>query len=299
TGGSDMLVRLLPSSDSARLGRRVVTDALNLLGRHDLVDDATLVVSELIANGVLHARTEISLTVETTALGIRVAVTDGSSILPRAGLASPSATSGRGLLLVERLSTSWGVELLASGGKVVWADIEQVAVVGNASTAEDLLELWDNDGWPSDPLPETCIEVRVDVDVQLMLASRVHTDDLVRELQLTLINASARVTAAAIPPSVLWLARRLDAATEEFHDARRQMYGQTLTAAKHGFAHTTLHLQLHRHDAGAARRWLEALDEADTLTSAGILLLPPFPIAMTTFRRDYIAAIIGQVEAAA
>ncbi|MDX6227539.1 MAG: hypothetical protein QOI76_929 [Frankiales bacterium] len=293
-----MLVRLLPSSDSAQLGRRVVTDALNLLGRYDLVDDATLVVSELIANGVLHARTEISLSVESTRDGIRVAVTDGSPVLPRGGPASPSATSGRGLLLVERLSSSWGVEVLAGGGKVVWAVIDQVAVVVNASTAEDLLELWDTDAWPSDPMPGAFIEVSVDVDVQLMLASRVHTDDLVRELQLTLVNAASRVTAAATPPSILWLARRLDAATEEFHEARRQMYGQTLSAAKLGLTQTTLRLRLHRHDADAARRWLQALDEADTLTSAGILLLPPFPVAMTAFRRHYIAAIIGQVEAA-
>jgi anti-sigma regulatory factor (Ser/Thr protein kinase) len=77
-----MVVLVLPASDSAQLARRIVTDALTQLDRSDLADDARLVVSELVANGVLHARTEISLSVEPVGDGIRVAVTDGSSVLP-------------------------------------------------------------------------------------------------------------------------------------------------------------------------------------------------------------------------
>ena len=141
--------------------------------------------------------------------------------------------------------------------------------------------------------------VDIEVDVGLMLASRVHTEDLVRELQLALLNASSQVTTAPTPPSVLWLARRLDAATEEFQEPRRQIQGETLNAAKKGLTHARLHLQLRPSDADAALRWLTALDEADTLTSAGVLLAPPFKVAMTAFRRDYIWAIVRQLRAAA
>jgi hypothetical protein len=41
-------------------------------------------------------------------------------------------------------------------------------------------------------------------------------------------------------------------------------------------ARASLHLQLRRSDAVPARRRIEALDEADDLTRAGTLLLPPF-----------------------
>jgi anti-sigma regulatory factor (Ser/Thr protein kinase) len=294
---------VLPGSDSAQLARRIVTEALTRLDRSDLVDDATLVVSELVANGVLHARTEISLSVEQVGEGIRVAVTDGSSVLPIWGPASPSATSGRGLWLVERLSNAWGVEPLPGGGKVVWAELDQVVDAPEETTAADLLDLWDDDAWSTEPhhdsRAQADIAVDIEVDIGLMLASRVHTEDLVRELQLALLNASSQVTTVPTPPSVLWLARRLDAATEEFQEARRQLQGETLNAAKKGLTHATLHLQLQHSDAEAALRWLGALDEADSLTSAGILLVPPFLAAMTAFRRDYIAAIVRQLRAAA
>lgn len=50
--------------------------------------------------------------------------------------------------------------------------------------------------------------------------------------------------------------------------------------------------------AAAARRWIEALVDADTLTAAGALLVPPFPTEMTAFRQRYIAEIVEQLEAA-
>lgn len=51
---------------------------------------------------------------------------------------------------------------------------------------------------------------------------------------------------------------------------------------------------MHESDADAARRWLVAPDAADTLTASGVLLLPPFPAEMTTFRRQYIGTIVEQ-----
>jgi hypothetical protein len=207
------------------------------------------------------------------------------------------------LWLVERLSSSWGVESLAGGGKVVWAELDQINDVPDETTAADLLEMWDDDAWATEPHHDSSasaqIPVDIEVDVGLMLASRVHTEDLVRELQLTLLNAASQVTTAPTPPSVLWLARRLDAATEEFQEPRRQLQGETLNAAKKGLTRATLHLRLQRSDADAALRWLSALDEADALTSAGVLLVPPFQTAMTKFRREYIWAIVGQLRAAA
>jgi hypothetical protein len=95
---------------------------------------------------------------------------------------------------------------------------------------------------------------------------------------------------------VLRLAHQLTTATEAFYGPRRQMLNQSWTAAQRGHTSTVLHLRLHREDAERARQWLAALDEADVLTVEGVLLLPPFPPAMTAFRRSYIAAIIRGLQ---
>ena len=60
----------------------------------------------------------------------------------------------------------------------------------------------------------------------------------------------------------------------------------------------SLRLHLHRRDAGAAARWIDALVDADRLAAARALLLPPFPTEMTAFRRRYIADIVEQLQAA-
>jgi anti-sigma regulatory factor (Ser/Thr protein kinase) len=295
--GTHVQVRLAPSSDSARIARRAVSEFLVDLGRDELLPSVALIVSELVANAIMHARTEMLLSLELVDDCVRVAVTDGSSSLPRWIPASPTATSGRGLLLVERLSRSWGVDRLPAGGKAVWAQVDEESAADDSSAPDDLLELWSDEVWPAHPGADAAVDVELDIDVRAMLDSRAHTDDLVRELQLTLLNAAYRVTTSTATDSVLRLARRLDSANEEFHEARLQILSQALWAAKHRQERTTLQLRLHRSDAAAARRWLEALDEADALASAGALLLPRFPPALTSFRQGYIGAIIEQIDA--
>jgi hypothetical protein len=199
---------------------------------------------------------------------------------------------------VERLSTRWGADLLEGGGKVVWAEIDEPASdEAEETSAGDLLALWEDAEDPAHPPPAT-VPVSLEVDVVAMLESQTHTDDLVRDLQLTLLNATTRVTHAVSPPEVVHLARRCDAATEEFDDARRQIHTQALIAAEMGQARTQLRLHLRPGDTGAAGRFLEALEEADRLTRSGVLLLPPFPESMTAFRADYLHRIMEQLETA-
>jgi uncharacterized membrane protein len=135
-----------------------------------------------------------------------------------------------------------------------------------------------------------------------MLDSRAHTEDLVRDLQLTLLSvgpAADAGTATRDQTALVQLARQVDSANERFHDARRQMFDQAVSAARRHEAQTTLHLRLQHTDSVRARDWLDALDAADQLTAAGTLLLPPFPPAMTAFRRRYIGAIIDQLGTSA
>jgi anti-sigma regulatory factor (Ser/Thr protein kinase) len=293
-------VELPPSADSARAARHAVTDLLEELGRTDLIDDATLIVSELVANAIMHARTEMSLTIDSAGSGVRVTVTDTSNVLPRWTPASTTATAGRGLLLVQRLSSRWACEPLPAGGKAVWAEIDAASACPDDSSPDELLALWPDEPWPAAAAVDSdaVVEVVLDTDVEAMLASRAHTEELVRDLQLTLLNAADRHAPTESTEPVVDLARRLDSANEVFHEARRQMYNQTISAHKHGEATTTLRLKLHRTDAALARRWLQALDDADELTASGTLLVAPFPPELTAFRRHYIGAIVEQLDAA-
>ena len=85
----------------------------------DLVQDVLLMVSELASNSVRHAGTPFTVGIETDDDCIRVEVTDEGG--GDAALRSPNALepSGRGLLIVDKLSDEWGVNP-ARPGKVVW-----------------------------------------------------------------------------------------------------------------------------------------------------------------------------------
>ncbi len=293
-----MHVQLPPLSSSSSAGRVAVRQYLIDVGRMDLTPDILVVVSELIANAVMHARTKMTLSVELAGDGVQVAVTDGSHVLPHWSPRSPTSMSGRGLALVVRLSRDWGVEPLPDGGKRVWATVDATSAMNDPSSPEELLELWSDQPWPTAPVAQSGIDIDLDIDVQAMLDSRAHTEDLVRDLQLTLLSAGDAVdagTATSGDTTLVGLARQLDTANEQFHNARRQMFDQTVSAARRHQTQATLHLRLQHADADCAQRWLAALDEADRLTADGTLLLPQFPAEMTEFRRHYIGTIIDRL----
>ncbi len=66
-------------------------------GLDDAVADAELLVSELVTNAILHARSASRVKVERTGAVVRVAVCDGSSVTPRVRDYGPNAvTDGNG-----------------------------------------------------------------------------------------------------------------------------------------------------------------------------------------------------------
>lgn len=95
-----------------------------------LAEAARTIVSELVTNAVTHTDTRrigVSVT-RTGTTAVHIVVTDCSRQppLPDAGSRSDPVNlteHGRGLLLVEALSTRWGTEQLATG-KRIWADLD-------------------------------------------------------------------------------------------------------------------------------------------------------------------------------
>lgn len=105
---------------SASLARQFVCTHLAAHGLQHLVEDVRLVVTELATNAVEHARTSFILTLSMANSAVRVGIVDESTSAPVACTPLDTDTSGRGLLLVDRLSQAWGSSV-SDGLKTVWA----------------------------------------------------------------------------------------------------------------------------------------------------------------------------------
>jgi anti-sigma regulatory factor (Ser/Thr protein kinase) len=116
-------VRLDPVPESARRARLMVTEALAEAGRPQFTDSATLLVSELVTNAILHARTAIEVVVAATADGVYVGVNDRSPQLPARSGYGRQATTGRGLALVDMVASRHGTETHDDGSKTVWFEL--------------------------------------------------------------------------------------------------------------------------------------------------------------------------------
>lgn len=143
---------LPPEPGSARAARRFLQEQLEAWDLLELLDDALLALSELVNNGVMHARTPLVVSASCENGRVEIAVFDGHKGLPtvrparrdllsdldRAARveaeheaelddrdprlhvgAAGSVAGGRGLLLVDALSAEWGVSP-QSDGKAVW-----------------------------------------------------------------------------------------------------------------------------------------------------------------------------------
>jgi anti-sigma regulatory factor (Ser/Thr protein kinase) len=86
-----------------------------------VVDDVTLLASELVTNGVVHAKSALHLVSRIGDGRLRVEVHDKSG-QPPAQRAPDTTHGGYGLQLVAALADSWGW-VRTRGGKYVWAEV--------------------------------------------------------------------------------------------------------------------------------------------------------------------------------
>jgi anti-sigma regulatory factor (Ser/Thr protein kinase) len=85
-----------------------------------VLDEAALLVSELVTNAIRHGSPPLTTEVECVGTqGMQVRVSDGNPAVPAVRAATPDAESGRGTALVDLLSDAWGVEPM-DHGKAVW-----------------------------------------------------------------------------------------------------------------------------------------------------------------------------------
>jgi len=108
--------------DGPRASRQFVTETLEHWGEQRLVGDAALVVTELVTNAVIHARSESTVTLVCSPSGIRISVEDFSPVPVVRRESADVVDSGHGLGLVTAVTSSWGVDA-TSHGKEVWAEL--------------------------------------------------------------------------------------------------------------------------------------------------------------------------------
>ena len=131
-------VTLPGEPSSVPTARRFVESILDAWGQPERGWTAALVVSELTANSTLHARTAFTVAVELHGDTVRLEVRDGSTRSPAVRSYGPDATTGRGMHLVDELSSSWGVDPRGDG-KTVWVLLEPAA--GDEDVHEEDVDL--------------------------------------------------------------------------------------------------------------------------------------------------------------
>ncbi|MFF1448450.1 SpoIIE family protein phosphatase [Streptomyces sp. NPDC058274] len=109
--------------EAVRHARRFTRRTLRQWGVAEEPDAVLLVVSELVTNALVHTDGQVRLDLTLINSRLRVAVADNS---PRTPIKPTSigweATGGRGILLVEAMSATWGT-VPVSGGKQVWSEL--------------------------------------------------------------------------------------------------------------------------------------------------------------------------------
>jgi anti-sigma regulatory factor (Ser/Thr protein kinase) len=94
--------------------------ALNGAGGHPVLDDAVLVVSELVTNAVRAGSDTVTVSASLHHGQLDIEVTDSALGWPTPRHPSSLSSDGRGLILVEAVAAAWAVKRLSTG-KSVWA----------------------------------------------------------------------------------------------------------------------------------------------------------------------------------
>lgn len=105
---------------NAAVVRKYVRESLDTMCVHS--DEAVFLANELATNAIVHSDGEFVVEVSISDQNCRIGVIDHAHERPRVKDVDFESPSGRGLALVEALSTSWGIEERADG-KAVWCDV--------------------------------------------------------------------------------------------------------------------------------------------------------------------------------
>jgi len=130
--GSQSPIAALEGAEAARefpwdlvavaTSRRFVAEMLIAWDLDHVVEDASLIVSELATNAVMHARSNFTVLLSYEAGTLCISVRDGSAAVPSMKHGPATVISGRGLRVVAGIARRWGTDR-DGAGKLVWAEL--------------------------------------------------------------------------------------------------------------------------------------------------------------------------------
>lgn len=266
---------------------RLLTDA----GRDDLVEAAQLLVSEVVTNALMHSGTSIDLSMAVADDdGVLVEVGDGSPHFPARRNYAPTASTGRGLALVEQTADAWGV-VPGIRGKTVWFQLtspeqfHQTAAVrrtGNVRGEEA-------------PAVETVTVELLNVPLLLHAAWQQHVEAVLREYLLASLEVesdeNALIVHAAATDALAVLAE---------HIPRPEIRGnpdEVMSAAVDREISTPrLSMPVPRSSVPHFSVLDTALEAAVTMGERGGLLVPPVQPELRGLRRWLCSEVVHQAR---
>ena len=120
-------IELPHDATSVSVARRFIREKLEQWGLEPLLDDTLLVTSELATNAITHAGSGCRIRLSLSDSTLRIDVVDTGAGTPEPQPESQTEEHGRGLHLVDALTTAWGLEMVPGEGKLVWAELARPA----------------------------------------------------------------------------------------------------------------------------------------------------------------------------
>ena len=264
---------------SCSTARRFVRETL-AQAAEDLRANASLLVSEVVTNAVLHSSGPVTVEVLGNGSAYRIAVSDGSRTPPiEKGYRADDAT-GRGLHLLDSLAAAWGWQRTDTG-KVVWFDLP--VPLGGASSRGTERASFD------DPYPNGTPIALLEAPIQEMIRTAAHYDGLYREFRLILeLDPSHR---QAIPGRLLSLIDELGASFLGFGRATQETWDTSVDEKRDT---VDLHFRFPSEAAAAVVRYNRLLDQADDYCQrAQLLTIAPTEEALAV-RRWAFGQVVSQ-----
>lgn len=292
-------LRLAGTHDAVPRARRFLLDVLREWGLTDLAGDTTIVGSELVTNAVLHAGTDVIVSIARRGQAVRIDVTDenpdddvhlfrlpaarpsllndGQESAALQALLNEEATTGRGLMLVAACASAWGVRRTAAG-KAVWA------IIGDADPAVASSPEETSPMRVASPTMGARPARLIAIPVRLALASDVHLDAILREVQV----AGGSSVPGDLQAATSELAASVEAVLQAVHLEAR-------AAASRGDRLFDMNLLLSAAGLQESRRFLEVLEWFDEQCRAGRLLAFPASEEVSSFRRWPVEEVARQL----
>ena len=263
-------IELAADVASCSTARRFVQETL-AQAADDIRTSASLLISEVITNALLHASGPVTVEVQQKGSAYRIAVSDGSRTPPTGkGYRADDAT-GRGLHLLDCLAAAWGWNRTGTG-KVVWFDLP-VPLDGSLSPGIER-KFYD------DPYPSGTPIALLEAPIQKMIRTAAHYDALYREFRLILELDPSHLQ--AVPGRLLSLIDELGASFLGFGRSTEEAWD---TAVREDRDAVDLRFRIPSEVGPAVMRYNQLLDEADNFCQrAELLTIAPTDEALAVRR---------------